>query len=256
MIRTQIHPSPGDAAAAAARIIGRHIVDRVADDQPVRLGLATGGTPLPVYRQLIADRGITPMAWSSIATFNLDEYVGLAADHPQSYHVYMNTHLMDHVAVDRARVHLPDGAAAHPSAEAVRYEDCLRESGGITLQLLGIGQNGHIGFNEPGSAADSVTRIVDLAPQTIADNARYFASAGDVPRRAITMGIATILRARQIILLATGENKADAVASAVGGPVDNGNPASHLQNHPDVWFILDEAAAARLSEPRPLHHTR
>lgn len=228
----------------------QHVADVIADylsNQPACvLGLATGSTPLAVYSELCRRHREDGLTFAQALTFNLDEYLGLECGHPQSYRRFMNTHLFDHVDIDVARTHFPDVHAGDVSLAADDYEGELHDSGGVGLQLLGIGTNGHIGFNEPGTLPDSLTRVVELAPSTILSNKRFFESADQVPRRAITMGIATILRSGKIVLLATGAEKAAAVAGAIQGPVDMKNPASFLQTHANVHFVLDETAAANL----------
>jgi glucosamine-6-phosphate deaminase len=206
------------------------------------LGLATGSTPVPLYRELVAQK----LDWSQVITFNLDEYVGVGATHPQSYHAFMQEHLFRYINIDPARVHIPDGLAAHPDVHCKDYEEKIRAAGGIDLQLLGIGTDGHIGFNEPTSSLASRTRIKTLTNRTRLDNARFFGSEAEVPFHVITMGIGTILDARCVLLLATGENKAEAVAGAVEGPVTAMNPASALQLHRSAILCLDEAAASKL----------
>lgn len=213
------------------------------------LGLATGSTPLEVYGELCRRHRDGGLSFAQASTFNLDEYLGLPIGHPQSYRHFMQTHFFDHVDIDIARTHFPDVHTIDSQAASSDYELQLQQSGGVDLQLLGIGTNGHIGFNEPGTAPDSLTRVVDLAPSTIRSNQRFFESIDQVPRQAITMGIESILRARKIVLLATGVKKASAVAGAIQGPVTSDNPSSYLQSHADVHFVLDESAASEL-EPR------
>lgn len=210
------------------------------------LGLATGGTMEPVYA-LLRDRIASgALDLSETTTFNLDEYVGFAGDHPQSYRATMKRLLFDAAGLQRDRAHLPDGAAHDAAAEAARYDAVIAAAGGIDLQLLGIGGNGHIGFNEPTSSLGSRTRVKTLTAETRAANARFFGPDEDAPRFAITMGIATILESRSCILLATGPAKAPAVAAAVEGPLTAACPASALQLHPSVTMILDPAAAGDL----------
>ncbi len=233
-----IQPTPEAASAIAARIVARLLRDK----PNAVLGLATGGTPLRLYRELIRMN----LDWSSVTTFNLDEYVGLPAEHPQSYHSFMWANLFRHVNIRPENVHLPDGRAKDIPAFCARYEEQIRQAGGIDLQVLGIGADGHIGFNEPSSSLASRTRIKTLTLQTRRDNARFFGSEDAVPHHVLTMGIGTILEARQIVLLAFGENKAPAVAGAVEGPVTAMNPASILQMHPVAKVVLDEAAAGLL----------
>ncbi|MEV5040596.1 glucosamine-6-phosphate deaminase [Microbacterium sp. LMI1x-1-1.1] len=242
-MRILLSPDAAGAGEIAAAIIASSVGDRPA---PV-LGVATGSSPQPLYRAL-ADRVQAGLDLSRAAAFALDEYVGLPVDHPESYHAVIAREVTGPLGLDSARVHVPEGAAADPAAAAARYEAAIAGAGGVDLQILGIGANGHIGFNEPGSAVDSRTRVVDLAPRTVADNSRFFdGDARLVPTRALTQGIGTILDAREIVLIAWGESKADAVARAVEGPQTAELPASFLQRHGRVTLVLDAAAASRLS---------
>jgi len=235
-----IQPTPEAASAIAARIVAQTLQRK----PNAVLGLATGSTPLLLYRELIR----LQLNWQRVRTFNLDEYVGLAPDHPQSYHHFMWEHLFQHVNIPKKNVHIPDGMAVDIPKFCARYEKQIRAAGGIDLQVLGIGSDGHIGFNEPTSSLASRTRIKTLTAETRRDNARFFGSEEQVPHHVITMGIGTIMEARQIVLLAFGANKAEAVAGAVEGPVTAMNPASALQMHPVVKVCLDEAAASRLTK--------
>lgn len=218
------------------------------------LGLATGGTMMPLYARLVAAHAAGAVRFSKVTTFNLDEYIGLSPDHPCSYHAYMRAALFDHVDIDLARTHLPRGNSADPVTESQRYEALIAACGGIDLQLLGIGQNGHIGFNEPTSSLGSRTRIKTLTVSTRAANAGYFDTAEDIPAHAITMGIRTILEARHCLMLATGVAKAPAVAAMVEGPVSAACPASALQMHPAVTIVLDRGAAQDLKLVDYYHH--
>lgn len=233
-----IQPTPEAATAIAARLIARLLKEK----PDAVLGLATGSTPLPLYRALVDMQ----LDWSRVRTFNLDEYLGLAPEHPQSYHHFMWENLFRHVNIRPENVHIPDGLAADVPAFCADYEARIRAVGGIDLQLLGIGSDGHIGFNEPSSSLASRTRIKTLTQRTRADNARFFASADEVPSHVITMGIGTIMEARTNLLLAFGAKKAQALAEAAEGPVTAMNPASALQLHPDTRVCLDEAAATQL----------
>jgi len=233
-----IQPTHEAATIVAARIIAG--VLRAKPDAV--LGLATGGTPLLLYRELIAMK----LDWSRVTTFNLDEYVGLPSDHPQSYHTFMWENLFSHVNITRKNVHIPDGNAKDIPKSCLKYEQEIKDAGGIDLQLLGIGTDGHIGFNEPTSSLASRTRIKTLTRQTIADNARFFGAPSKVPHHVITMGIGTIMEARQVLLLAFGPRKAAAVADAAEGPISAMQPASILQMHPIAKFCLDEPAASQL----------
>jgi len=220
-----------------------------ADMRPNRsyvLGLATGTTPLPLYQELIRCHREEGLDFSSTVSFNLDEYIGLEASHPQSYRRFMNEQLFNHININLENTHVPDGLAPDVDAHCAAYERMIAEAGGIDLQVLGIGSNGHIAFNEPGSPIDSRTRRTDLTESTIRDNARLFERREDVPRFAITMGIGTILEARRILLLADGENKADAIANAIEGPITPMVPASLLQRHPDFTCVITETAASKL----------
>jgi glucosamine-6-phosphate deaminase len=211
------------------------------------LGLATGSSPLSVYRELIRRHSDEGLVFSGLHAFLLDEYVGLPANHPQSYASTIRTEFTDHVDIDPARVHGPDGTSDDVFAAADRYDALITEFGPVDVQLLGIGVNGHIGFNEPGSSLGSRTRPATLTAQTRRDNARFFAASDDVPRHVITQGLGTISAARHLVLIATGEHKAAAVAAAVEGPVSASCPASVLQLHPRVTVVVDEAAAAALA---------
>jgi len=210
------------------------------------LGLATGSTPLQTYGRL-ATLHQQGLSFKGVTTYNLDEYAGLSSDHPKSYHTYMAEHLFDHLDIDPGKTHIPIGDTGDPSTECTRFEQEIRDSGGVDLWLLGIGSNGHIAFNEPGCSIDSRTRIIDLAPETVTANSRFFDSQDDVPRTALTVGIGTILEARRILLLAYSGNKAEAICEAVAGPVSADCPASYLQNHPDCTFLLDADAASLLT---------
>jgi glucosamine-6-phosphate deaminase len=207
------------------------------------LGLPTGNTPQGMYEELVRAHREQQVDFSRIRTFNLDEYLGVASAHPQSFHSYMRKHFFDHVNVDSANAYIPDGSPGiDAEQESAMYEAAIHEAGGIDLLIVGVAANGHIAFNEPGSAFDSRTRVVDLAPETIANAQQHFRNE-PAPRQAITMGIGTILEARRILLLASGADKADAVKRALQGPVSTACPASALQLHPRVIAIVDEAAA-------------
>lgn len=232
-------------ADAAASLAARLVADRLRAKPGLVLGLATGRTMERVYDRLAA----MGLDWSACRTFNLDEYVGLPAEDPRSYRRTMDEGLFGRVNIPRANTHVPDGMAADLQAEAARYEGRIREAGGIDLQLLGIGEDGHIGFNEPLSALMSRTRAKALTPTTRRQNAAMFGGEPEkVPPRALTMGVGTILEAREVVLLATGPAKAAVVAKAVEGPVTAMITASALQLHPCCKVVLDEDAAARLTQ--------
>lgn len=203
------------------------------------LGLATGSSPIEFYKQIVA----SDVDLSEITSVNLDEYVGLSAGDEQSYAYFMNEHLFSKKTLKET--FLPNGLAQDPVAEAIRYNQVLAEHP-VDFQILGIGRNGHIGFNEPGSSFEGVTRVVDLAPSTIEANARFFEDKSQVPKQAFSMGIANIISAKTIVLMAYGAEKADAIAGMVNGPVTEELPASVLQRHSDVIIIADEAAASKL----------
>lgn len=233
-------------AAAAAATAANFIADLVRQKADAVLGLATGGTPVSCYQTLIEMHRREGLDFSQVRTFNLDEYVGLSPSHPQSYHYFMQEQLFDHLNLQPERCHIPDGVADDLARACAAYEAAIREAGGIDLQLLGIGTDGHIAFNEPGSSLAGRTRVKHLTSETIRDNARFFGNEASVPRLAVTMGVGTILEAGRCLLLATGANKSAAVHAAVEGPVTASVTASALQLHPDVVMVLDEAAAGQL----------
>ena len=237
-----IQPTAEAATGIAARLMARLLQNK----PTAVLGLATGSTPLQLYRELARMK----LDWRRVTTFNLDEYVGLSPKHPESYHSFMRENLFRHVNISEKNIHIPDGMTADIPRFCERYEEQIRTAGGIDLQLLGIGTDGHIGFNEPSSSLTSRTRIKTLTPQTRRDNAKYFGGEAQAPHHVITMGIGTIMEARHCLLLAFGGKKARAVAGAVEGPITAMNPASVLQLHPRVTVCLDEAAAARLKMKR------
>jgi glucosamine-6-phosphate deaminase len=234
-----IHPTAAGATAIAARMVASLL--RVKPDAV--LGLATGSTPVALYQELM-EMGLD---WSRVTTFNLDEYIGLPRNHPQSYHRFMWENLFRHVNIRPERVHIPDGNAADVPATCQDYENRIADAGGIDLQILGIGTDGHIGFNEPTSSLASRTRIKTLTRRTREDNARFFGSVEEVPHHVITMGIGTIMEARECFLLAFGDSKARVIAETVEGDLTASNPASILQMHPSAKVFLDALAAAHLS---------
>ncbi len=236
-MRISVHPTPASAGDA----VGREVADRAEAGSLRVLGVATGSTPIPVYRALAARRG---PALARLSLFALDEYVGLEPGHPQSYRRVVEREVGEPLGIDPSRIHLPD--AADPGA----YDALIAEAGGVDVQILGVGHNGHIGFNEPGSPFDSRTRITPLDASTRAANARFFDGPDQVPSDAVTQGIGTIMRARRIVVLAFGRSKAEIVAAAITGPLTESVPASVLREHPDVTWFLDGEAAADL--PREL----
>ncbi|MCY7894842.1 glucosamine-6-phosphate deaminase [Bacillus vallismortis] len=228
----------------SANIVKKHVQEK----KDAVLGLATGSTPVGLYKQLISDYQSGEIDFSKVTTFNLDEYAGLSPSHPQSYNHFMHEYLFRHINMQPGHIHIPQGDNPQLEAECKVYEDLIRRAGGIDIQILGIGANGHIGFNEPGSDFEDRTRVVKLSESTIQANARFF--GGDpvlVPRLAISMGIQTILEfSRHIVLLASGEEKADAIQKMAEGPVTTDVPASILQKHHQVTVIADQKAAQKL----------
>lgn len=207
------------------------------------IGLATGSTPIGMYKELVRMHREEGLDFSKATFFNLDEYMGIPKDHPQSYHHFMREHLFAHVNADPARIHIPNGMTTDIAQECASYDQKIRDAGGIDLQVLGIGANGHIGFNEPGTAFGLGTHMVELSEQTRRDNARFFeGDISKVPTHAITMGPDTIMKAKRVLLLASGEAKEVTVDNAFNGKVTEALPASILQNHPDTTFYLDAKA--------------
>jgi len=237
-----VHQSYEQMSRAAAQAVAE-----VLNAKPnAILGMATGSTPLGVYQELVRMHQRGELDFSQVTTFNLDEYVGLPTNHPQSYHFFMHENFFKHVNIPPQNVHIPSGTTSNYRAFCEWYEKRITDCGGIDVQILGIGSDGHIAFNEPASSLSSRTRLKTLARQTIEDNARFFESRDQVPVYAITMGVGTILQARQILLLANGAKKAEAVAAAVEGPVTSMITASALQMHPDATVYVDEPAASML----------
>lgn len=229
------------SAEAAARI-----ADLVYHQPNAVLGLATGSTPLGLYKELIRLHRDDGLDFSKVTTFNLDEYVGLPASHERSYNYFMWDNLFNHINVNPSNIHIPNGMASDMDAYCLWYEEEIEAYGGVDLQILGIGGDGHIAFNEPASSLGSRTRLKTLTKQTIDDNTRFFDDPAEVPRYAITMGVGTIMEAETCILLASGKSKAETVAKAIEGPVTALISASALQLHQDAVFILDEEAASSL----------
>jgi glucosamine-6-phosphate deaminase len=242
VVRVIIQPD----AEAASRRAARFVADLIRKKPDCVLGLATGSTPLMTYRELIRMHKEEGLDFSRVTTFNLDEYVGLASVHPQSYRQFMQLNLFDHVNIVLTNTNVPDGRALDFETHCRQYEQKIKDCGGIDLQILGIGSDGHIAFNEPGSSLGSRTRLKTLASETIRDNARFFGGEDKVPRLAVTMGVGTILESRRCLLLAFGPHKAAAVRDTVEGPVTAQVTASALQLHREVIGIFDEAAARLL----------
>ena len=231
-----------DMSRKAANIISAQVIMK----PNCVLGLATGSTPIGTYDQLVEWYNKGDLDFSEVTTVNLDEYKGLPRTNDQSYYYFMHQHLFDRVNIDPERTNVPNGMEPDAEKECGRYEELIRSLGGVDLQLLGLGHNGHIGFNEPGEAFEKETHCVDLTESTIEANKRFFASADDVPKQAYTMGIKTIMQAKKILIVVNGENKADIVERAFFGPVTPEEPASILQLHNDVTLVGDEAALAKI----------
>lgn len=233
-----------DMSRKAANIISAQVIMK----PNCVLGLATGSTPVGTYQQLIEWYKKGDLDFSEVTSVNLDEYKGLPKENDQSYYYFMHTNLFDHVNIRPDHTHLPDGTEPDSKKECARYEALIQSLGGVDLQLLGLGHNGHIGFNEPGTAFDKETHCVDLQERTIEANKRFFASAADVPRQAYTMGIKTIMQAKKILIVVSGEDKAQIVRDAFFGPVTPSVPASILQLHNDVTLVADAAALSKIPE--------
>jgi glucosamine-6-phosphate deaminase len=233
-------------AHAAAHVVAARIIDAIVATPALVLGLATGRTPIPLYAELAKTSAERSVDWSQVTTFNLDEFVGIPPDHPGSYRQFMEQHLFRHVNVRRDRINFLDGLR-DPGEECRRYEGAIVAAGGIDIQVLGIGTNGHIGFNEPGPELQSRTHRVSLRAESRRSNATLFAGdVSKVPAEALSMGMATILQARSLVLLANGQSKAACIARAVNGPLTTQLPASFLQLHHDAEVVLDRGAAMAL----------
>jgi glucosamine-6-phosphate deaminase len=248
-VRVEVFPTAAEASVVLAADIARLVESKAKAGQKAVLGLATGSTPVGLYRELIRWHREKGLSFSHVITFNLDEYHGLEKSHPESYWRFMHEQLFDHLDIPAAQIHLPDGRVPRSDvfAHCLAYEEAIRQAGGVDLQVLGIGRTGHIGFNEPGSTADSRTRLVTLDAVTRRDAARDFLGEENVPRHAITMGVGTILEARRVVLLAWGQGKAEVIARAAEGAPSPELPAAFLQAHADCRFLVDQAAAAKLT---------
>lgn len=241
-----MHVQTADDYDQMSEVAAHIVADQIREKPNSVIGFATGGTPVGMYDRLIEAHEEQGLDFSKLVSFNLDEYLGLGPDHPQSYHFYMQEKLFDEVNIRPGHIYIPDGLTDDIEQHCNWYESRIDAHGGIDLQILGIGGNGHIGFNEPGSSLASRTRPMTLTQKTIDDNARFFDDEENIPRRAITMGIGTIMDADRIVLLASGENKADAIKETIEGPVTSMVPASVLQMHPNVQVVIDEDAASAL----------
>ena len=238
----------GEDYKAMSRITANIISAQIIMKPDCVLGLATGSSPEGTYAQLVEWYKKGDLDFSQITSVNLDEYKGLSGDNDQSYRYFMNTNLFDHVNIDKARTYVPNGLEEDSEKACADYNEIIRSVGGIDMQLLGIGGNGHIGFNEPGAAFEKETHCVDLTESTIKANARFFETMDDVPKQAYTMGIKNIMTAKKILLVATGEAKADALYKSLYGPITPNVPASILQLHPDVTVVADEGALKLIRE--------
>ncbi|WHY78809.1 glucosamine-6-phosphate deaminase [Neobacillus sp. WH10] len=223
-----------------------YIIEKVCQNPKINLGLATGGTPVGTYKNLIEDHEKNGTSYQNVTTFNLDEYIGLSGENKNSYRYFMDEKLFNHIDINKNNTNIPRGDCKDIEEECLRYESLLANYGGIDLQILGIGSNGHIGFNEPGTTFTSQTHVIKLAPSTINANARFFKSIEEVPTKAITMGISTIMKSKEILLLVSGENKKEAIGKLLTGKVSESFPASVLKNHPCVTIIADKAAISGL----------
>ena len=227
-----------EMSGAAAEMI----IQKIKQTCPIRLGLATGSTPEGLYRNLVKDHLLHKTSYEHVQTFNLDEYVGLNREDENSYYYYMNQHLFNHINIAPENIHLPKGDRGNLTYECQQYEALIEQSGGIDLQVLGIGQNGHIGFNEPGTSFQSKTHIVELDESTRKANSRFFKSIDGVPTHAITMGISTIMKSKEILLLISGKSKAQAFKRLLEGEINEEFPASKLKKHPHITVIVDREA--------------
>ncbi len=231
---------------AASYLVADAIGELLSRRPEAVLGLATGSSPLATYAELIARHRSGEVTFAGVTAFLLDEYIGLPHGHPESYLEFIRRHFTDAIDIDRANVHCPNGAATDLPEACAAYERAIRDAGGVDLQLLGIGTDGHVGFNEPTSSLGSRTRVKTLTDQTRRDNARFFGGIDEVPQHVLTQGIGTILEARHVVLIATGASKAAPIAAAVEGPLTSMVPASAIQLHPHATVVVDEAAASRL----------
>ncbi|WP_053363385.1 glucosamine-6-phosphate deaminase [Bacillus sp. FJAT-27251] len=230
-----------------SRIAADIIIDKVRSNPGINLGLATGSTPVGMYENLVKDHQEKGTSYKSVKTFNLDEYIGLSSENPNSYRSFMNEQLFNHIDIPIENTHVPHGDAKDSHQECAEYEALLKKHGGVDLQILGIGGNGHIGFNEPGTSFQSETHIIELAESTRRANARFFNSLEEVPTQAITMGIASIMESKEILLLVSGEKKNQALKQLLEGDVSEDFPASVLKTHPNVTIIADEAALSEVT---------
>ena len=225
-----------------------YCINKIRNNPKINLGFATGGTPVGLYNEIVKDHQINHTSYKEVTSFNLDEYIGLSGDDPNSYRYFMDDHLFNHINIDKNNAHVPIGVAQNPEQQCVDYELLLKKHNGIDIQILGVGPNGHIGFNEPGTSIDSETHIVELTQSTREANARFFNNRIDeVPTHAITMGISSIMRSKEIILLISGTQKHETLKQFLQGEITENFPVSILKNHPCMTLIADEAAFGDLS---------
>lgn len=237
-----------DSAQAVADYAANILISKVQSKPDSTLGLATGSSPIELYKRLIAANQTGDVSFAKVSTVNLDEYLGLAGDHPQSYRYFMNNQLFDHIDIDKTNTFVPNGLSDNPLKACSDYEDNIRRLGGVDLQLLGIGRNGHIGFNEPSSSLVSRTRVKTLTKDTVEANKRFFGPNEFQPHLSITMGIGTIMESSEVLLIATGSDKAEAIKQTIEGPVSARCPASILQMHAKVTLVIDQDAALGLQD--------
>ena len=231
-----------------SKVAAKEFSKIIKEKENVVLGLATGGSPVGMYKELIRMYEQKELNFSKTTTVNLDEYIGLNPEHNQSYRYFMNNNLFNHINIDKSNTFVPNGLAEDLEAQCKEYDQKIAELGGIDIQLLGVGNNGHIAFNEPNNELSSGTHIISLTDNTIEANARFFDNIYDVPRKAITMGVGGIMKAKKIILIASGESKAEAIKGIFSGKITTANPATMLQMHRDVTVIVDEAAAKLINK--------
>lgn len=229
-----------------SQIAAGYVIDKLLQNPHMKLGMATGNTPQGLYRELVSDHKRNGTSYEHVSTFNLDEYIGLSGCDSHSYRYYMNTQLFDHINIKKENAHLPHGDAEDEFAEANAYEKLIQDNGKVDLQILGLGRNGHIGFNEPGTSFSSKTHVVELTSSTRKANAKFFGSLDLVPVRAISMGITTIMRSEEILLLVSGAEKSTALCRLLQGEVEESFPASILKTHENVTIIADKAALREL----------
>jgi glucosamine-6-phosphate deaminase len=226
----------------------QYCINKIHNNPKIKLGLATGGTPVGLYKELVRDHQENQTSYKDVTSFNLDEYIGLSGDDPNSYRYFMDHHLFDHLDINKSNTHVPQGDVQNPEQQCLDYERLLKEHNGVDLQILGIGSNGHIGFNEPGTSIHSETHIIELTKSTREANARFFNNRIDeVPTHAITMGIASIMRSKEILLLISGTQKNEALTQLLQGEINENFPASILRNHPCMTLIADEAAFGNIN---------